>query len=88
MVVEFTASTCTFCGGEVGTAPGQRRETAGHAAGGAGQGRGEETLSCCSGFPGDRSAENGEGDGRFGKLIVTLQRSRTERLLIFCWGIF
>lgn len=25
MVVEFTASTCTFCGGAVGTAPRQRR---------------------------------------------------------------
>ena len=24
MVVEFTASTCTFCGGAVGTAPGQQ----------------------------------------------------------------
>jgi len=25
MVVEFTASTCTFCGGAVGTAPSQQR---------------------------------------------------------------
>ena len=51
MVVEFTASACTFCGGEVGTAPGQPRETAGHAAGGAGQGEEKRLLAAAHDSP-------------------------------------
>ena len=83
MVVEFTASTCTFCGGAVGTAPGRGQQEAGRRHG---AGR-EETLSCRSWLTSTLSAASPEGVARFWKLIVMLQQERAGLLLTFCWRI-
>lgn len=58
MVVEFTASTCTFCGGAVGTAPGRGQQEAGRRHGGGERRDPEPPLSahqhaqCCEPEPG------------------------------------
>ena len=78
MVVEFTASTCTFCGGAVGTAPGQQEAW--------GVGR-EETLSCRSRLTHRPTQRCAAGVARFWKLIVMLQQERAGLLLTFSWRI-
>lgn len=61
MVVEFTASVCTFCGGAVGTVPRQSQKTAKQTVGGTVGRRDEkETLSCHSWFTGHYGIENRE----------------------------
>lgn len=61
MVVEFTASVCTFCGGAVGTVPRQSWKTAKQTVGGpVGRREEKETLSCHSWFTGHYSIENRE----------------------------
>lgn len=85
MVVEFTASTCTFCGGAVGTAPGRRgQQDAGRRWRGEGR---EETLSCRSRLTGMLGAANPEGVARFWQLIMMLQQERAGLPLTFRWRI-
>lgn len=89
MVVEFTASTCTFCGGAVGTAPGRwgQQDAGRRWGGGQGERRDPELLLTIHRFTGMLSAATPEGVARFWQLIVMLQQERAGLPLTFHWRI-